>query len=83
MLWEVNYTCVMACGKYNLEQQVYLYDTFVKTKLLSQTRRRFCRKIFEAYLPARSTIWKIMRSFFMKLIEEEKSAVYFQQDSAI
>ncbi|PSN54534.1 hypothetical protein C0J52_10200 [Blattella germanica] len=29
-----------------------------------------------------STIWKLMRPFFMQLTEEERNAIYFQQDSA-
>ncbi|PSN50328.1 hypothetical protein C0J52_10120 [Blattella germanica] len=74
----------MPRGKYNLQQQVYLYDKFVKTKSSSKIQRRFRLNFPEDDLPARITVWELMKPIFMQLTEEEKNNnTYFQQDSAI
>jgi hypothetical protein len=47
--------------KYTLEQQIFLYDSYVKKKSYKLCKRRFCRRYPGVHIPASSTILRLVK----------------------
>jgi hypothetical protein len=47
--------------KYTLEQQIFLYDSYVKKKSFKSCKRRFRHRFPGVRIPASSTIFRLMK----------------------
>jgi hypothetical protein len=47
--------------KYTLEQQIFLYDSYVKKKSYRSCKRRFCHRYPDVRIPASSTILRLVK----------------------
>ena len=53
----------MPQNKYTLEQRVFIFETFIKTKSTSTVRKRFMRKFSGQPIPCRDTVRKLVMKF--------------------